>query len=918
MKSLTFLFFAVFSAIAFAQTGVVEGVITDKDYDDEPVAFASVQLKGTTLGAQSDMEGKYKIVAPVGTYTVVVTFVGMTTVEISDVEIKDGFTTTINVPMSSSADALEDVIITVAKTRESTEVLLEEKKKAVVIKQSIGAEELSQKGVSDAEGAVTKVSGISKASGVKNVFVRGLGDRYNSTSLNGLPLPSEDPEYKNISLDFFGSDLIETVDVNKVFNANITGDNSGAGINVDLKGLTQKSALEFGLSTGANFQTLGEDWRSINGEGFFGFSDSDVPVNDLSQYSFSNDINPEDSSDPLINTGFNIAGGKRFDFENGTKLNVYGLAVFDNSYRYLEGRIQNTNSVGSIFLDQDAVKYQYGVSQIGMLNLDYSFDKNRIELISMLIHKNTQSLEEYSGIDNPEQDGDRIFNRRQQTNDNTLWVNQLLSSFSLNDFTELSVDLSFNNVNGNEPDRRDFQYLLRGGFASPDIDSAGNNQRYFSTMDENDFNAQTAVELNLNKDQDSDLLNRINAGAGYRYVQHDFSATIFTHNFGTRVPVDVNNPDAVYNQTNLSSGNFLLETGRGRASNPNVFDPFVYNGTKSVLNANADYVRSISDNFVFNVGLRFENVSQETTFNTNIANSDLNGPSEIDENFILPSLSLKYNFSEDLIARFAASKTYILPRFKETAPFRYDNPGGVATQGNPELDVSDVYNFDLAFEYYPNKGEILSVTAYYKNILDPISRTEIPSGGNTLTYLNVGETATVLGAEFELRKNLFVRELPSIEEGDETLTREEALRFGLNASFLHSVVDLEDPLAQFSEDESQLEGASPLLINADLNYNFFLNKTNINTAVVFNYFYDRVYSVGTRGFENIIEKSVPTLDFVTGVKLNDSSSLSFKVKNILNPEVILEREGISSGAGDVELSNFRRGVDASIGYSYKF
>jgi hypothetical protein len=247
MKKLFFALILLVTTFGAAQSGKISGLITDKDFDDESVAFASVQLKGTTLGAQSDMDGNFSIIAPVGTYTLVVTFVGMKTVEVPDVKVQEGATSTVNVPMSAEAGVLTAVELFVTKSRESQEALIQEKKNSVTIKQSIGAEELSQKGVSDAEGAVTKVSGVSKQAGVKNVFVRGLGDRYNSTSLNGLPLPSDDPEYKNISLDFFSSDLIESVDINKVFTPGITGDNAGANINIDLKGLSGREVQTYKL-----------------------------------------------------------------------------------------------------------------------------------------------------------------------------------------------------------------------------------------------------------------------------------------------------------------------------------------------------------------------------------------------------------------------------------------------------------------------------------------------------------------------------------------------------------------------------------------------------------------------------------------------------------------------------------------------
>jgi outer membrane receptor protein involved in Fe transport len=910
MKKLFFALILLVTTFGAAQSGKIAGLITDKDFDDESVAFASIQLKGTTLGAQSDMVGKFSITAPAGTYTLVVTFVGMKTVEVPDVIVQEGATTTVNVSLSAEAGVLAAVELFVTKSRESQEALIQEKKNAVTIKQSIGAEELSQKGVSDAEGAVTKVSGVSKQAGVKNVFVRGLGDRYNSTSLNGLPLPSDDPEYKNISLDFFSSDLIESVDINKVFTPEITGDNAGANINIDLKGLSGREELGVGFSTGANMQTIGSEFKGIAGEGFFGFSDSELPVNNLNVYSFSNQLAPS-SENNLVNLGFSINGGKRIDIGDNY-LNIYGLLTFDNGYRFIDGNVKNTNSAGNIFLDQDFDKYEYETSQIGQFNVDYRFGKNNIEFLTMYIHKNTQSFQEYEGIDNPEQDGDRVFVRRQQTNDNNLYVSQLLTHFQLSDRLDLDLKGSFNALRGSEPDRRNFEYLFRDGFYSPNIDSGGNNQRFFSQIQENDWNANASIKYNLNTNEEDERPHYFTVGGDVRWTHHIFQATIFNHTFDTRIEVDINDVDAIYSQPSLTSGNFRLETGRGSAINPQAFNPFYYIGDKTIFAGQGNYVKAFSDKFLLTAGVRFEKLNMEVEYDTNIARSATDGISRIDENLFLPSLGLKYSLNEDNIVRLGASKTYVSPQFKEIAPFRNNIPGGINTQGNPDLELSDVTNFDLAYEYYPSKGELISLTGFYKNIENPIARTEIPSGGNTLTYLNVGDKATVIGAEFELRKDIFSKELP---DAGLDMNRETKFALGFNASYIYSKQELNDPLAQFTEDSTALQGASPLLVNLDINFNTFINKSNINTAIVFNYFTERVYSVGTRGFKNIKEIGVPTLDFVSSIGLGENGKLSLKARNLLNPEYRLERE---SNEGNIVLSNYKRGLDISIGYSYKF
>src|SRR5690606_2516721 len=212
MKRLTLIIMLLFAAILQGQnTGSVSGKLIDKEYDHEPLAFANILIKGTTKGTTSDLDGLYRLEnLPVGTHTILYSFVGYETQEIQATIVanKD---TAINVSMNASAAFLEEIVITSSSKRESETALLLDQMKAVEIKQSIGAQELSRKGVGDVATAVAKTTGVSKQEGSNNVYVRGLGDRYNSTSINGLPVTSNDPEKKNISLDLFSTDIVEFI-----------------------------------------------------------------------------------------------------------------------------------------------------------------------------------------------------------------------------------------------------------------------------------------------------------------------------------------------------------------------------------------------------------------------------------------------------------------------------------------------------------------------------------------------------------------------------------------------------------------------------------------------------------------------------------------------------------------------------------
>src|SRR5690554_2614750 len=235
MRRILMTFCLLFSCVIFAQQNAIIGKITDVAFNNEPLAFANVYIKGTSKGVTSDIDGIYALenIKP-GTYTLIYSFVGYETVEIPNVEVNPKKVTHINVPMGQSAAALDAVVIKTTTRRTSESVLLLEQRKATQIKESIGADQLSKLGVSDAAGATTKISGISKTDGGGAVFVRGLGDRYLFTSLNGLPIPSDNIERKNINLNLFPTRLIESIDVSKTSSPNISADQASGNINISI------------------------------------------------------------------------------------------------------------------------------------------------------------------------------------------------------------------------------------------------------------------------------------------------------------------------------------------------------------------------------------------------------------------------------------------------------------------------------------------------------------------------------------------------------------------------------------------------------------------------------------------------------------------------------------------------------------
>ena len=187
----------------------------DGDYN-EPLAFSNVLIKGTTKGTSTDFDGKFQIELEPGLYTVVFSYVGYDTIEISDITVTNGKFEFIEVTMNASANSLDQVVITTTAKRNSATSVLNIQKKSVNLVDGLSLQSIKKSGDSDVAGAIRRVPGVSVQNG-KYVFVRGLGDRYSKTLLNGSELPGLDPDRNTLPMDIFPTNLIENILVKKLY-----------------------------------------------------------------------------------------------------------------------------------------------------------------------------------------------------------------------------------------------------------------------------------------------------------------------------------------------------------------------------------------------------------------------------------------------------------------------------------------------------------------------------------------------------------------------------------------------------------------------------------------------------------------------------------------------------------------------------
>lgn len=882
---------------AMAANIKIKGAVKDK-LSKEPLIGATIRLIGTPVGAVTDMDGQFELNGMgvlEGMYDIEVKYVGYKTEVRRKVRVENGNLVILNLELETDSQELSDVVVVAKKNRENENMLLLEQQKAVIAVQSVGVKELSRKGVSDAEGAVTKVAGVSKQDGVKNVFVRGLGDRYNATTFNGFALPSEDPEYKNISLDFFGTDVIQSVGVNKAFNAGGSSDVGGATIDIVSKELIGSGNFGIGISGGLNTQTLTADFLKMDGVNSLGFANRTEPA-DNNSWGFKNKLDPSENH-LQVNRSYSISGGKRFHVgDNEDPLSFFVTAGHTTDYQYTDEVIRNTTTSGTIYKDMNGQKYTQNISQLALANVDYDMqNRHHMSYNFMMIHSNAQSVGDYNGKNSIFSDdhGNLGLTRRQQTNDNLLIVNQLMTNWGLTKTLSLDAGASYNIVKGYEPDRRinnltkaeDGYTLLRGN----------SQQRYFSTLNEDDMNIKAGLVYRL-KDNVEEISN-IRLGYTGRFVDDNFEATEYNLTVGHSSAFPSLNDfslDDYYNQENLSSGWFEIQKNIDK-----------YTVTKNIHSVYAEATYQFNRQWIVNLGMKYDKVDIDVDYNVNRGGSE--GSDKIAKDYFLPSVNLKYNLNVKNSLRLGASKTYTLPQAKEISPYRYVGVN-FNSQGNPNLKPSDNYNIDLKWDFNPSTGEVISLTGFYKLIKNPISRIEVASAGGYLSYENIADEATVAGVEVEIRKNLFVRPVGNGTTGMSKLS------FGLNGSYIYTNAKM--PMATVSTG-SQLEGAAPWIANFDLSHNFSKGERSFINTLVLNYVSDKIYTIGTQGFQDIMEQGIVTLDFVSQAKLNKYLSLTLKARNLLNPAYKLSREANESGE-KVVLGDYKKGINISLGVSCTF
>ena len=925
MKKFFIVLFVFVNTLIIGQTkGTITGIVLDKEVDNSPLPFANVFIKGTSIGTTTEFEGNYILQVDPGTYTVVFSFIGYQSVEVPNVVVVEGETITLNKTLSASQGvSLNEIQITGTTKKESEAALLTEQKKATVIKESIGADRLAKTGVSNAAAATSKISGVTKNEGSGDIYIRGLGDRYLSSTMNGLPIPSDDVEKKNIDLNLFSTGIIQNVGISKTYSTENYADQTSGNVDITTKGYNG-GKFTIDVSAGSN--------TNILKDGVFGNFRATQNINDVSlgfytqPYALVDAItyqswNTETRSTPL-NLGFSLSGGKKLDVF-GKELSIFATVSHNNSYNHEKGIFKKyrSNVLDNSFTDAES--FRSNINTTGLLNLKYRLNENnKIGYNSLFVNKTNDNLYEqgrngegYVFDQDPSEFG--AFVRDQNLKQTRMMVNQISGTHDLTENNELEWATGYNYVIAKEPNRIRNEVNIETDFLPSDvapIDFVNNNTVQFAhvgdyqqrkssqKIKDTELNGYIKDKITFNEDADHPI--KLTFGANFRQKERNFSSLFLGVRAKGFQVASVDNLSEAFQQLYFNNGSVIL-----RERNPDVYN--------ANLDAYAGFVNVSFGHkkFTGNVGVRYETDDLEIEWD--VANYvGRVGSLTNNYNNFLPSLNLKYELNENSFIRFAGSKTITLPEFKELAPFEYVSPVGRVTKGNPDLKESTNYNIDIKWELFPTSKELVSVTSFYKRIENPINLSQTRGSSGNFSYDNTGETANVYGLEFETRVALLEKENSN-------------LNLNFNATKMWFNQDLLEEFQYKGKTESDLQGASDFILNTALSFTDNREKEFVATLAA-NYSSDKIFALGApEDFANsanlyndeILEKGFVTLDLVLSKTLNKNLSIKLTGKNLLDP-YIEQSQKVRNLSTSVEtdeiISSYKKGMNLIIGVKYTF
>ncbi len=926
--------------LLYPQSGEVMGTLIDGDFQD-PVPFANIIVKGTTVGTTSDYDGNYKLALEEGTYSIVFSYLGYETVEVSDVVVNSKEPTQLNITMESSAEGLEEVIISVSIKQNTERSVLGIQKRAVNLLDGISSETFKKMGAGDVASAIKTVPGVSVQGG-KYVYVRGLGDRYTKSILNGMDIPGLDPDRNTIQLDIFPTNIIDNLLVHKSASADLPADFTGGIVDIVTKDFPNSKEHSFSIGGSYNPDMhFNNDYLNYKGSptDFLGFDNGSrsLPINaqqyipNTYEYSplltaITKKFNPtlsaiREKSGMDYSMGF-TTGNQYHLGESDNRIGFFGSVSYKSKTTYYEGAENNfyrRNPDPSIFqLETDRTQKgdlgKHNVLLSGLLGTSFKTERSKYKL-NMLHIQNGESSAGYF------QQSLNFSDFVNFSKDNLEYTQRAISNLQLSG-THNSEDASWTTEWALSPtlskiqdkDIRTTSFRVEDGVYS--IPQNNQPKRIWRDLEEVNTVAKldfTKKYMFLNKDA------KLKFGAYGAYKNRDFGIL----NFELENNGQTTHFNGIADNILLEENLWTVDNNKGTYIDPDISISEPANTYRAKQQNMAAYVSNefkIGNQLRTILGIRVENF---TTRYTGEDNRDPNDPRKviynnekiIDKLDVFPTANLIYALNEAINLRGSYALSTARPSFKEASIAKiYDPLSNNTFIGNIDLNPTYIDNYDFRIEWFGESAEMMALSSFYKKFTDPIELTYFESSSDNFTPKNLGD-AEVIGLEFEVRKNLgFIT--PTLSN----------FSFNLNTSIIKSAQtfgESERNLRELGLREGErlgktreLQGQSPFLINAGLHYKGVEN--GIETGLNYNVQGKTLQVVGNGFVPDVYTMPFHLLNFNFSKKFgnNGEQRISLKVENLLDEELISEYE--SYKAQNKTFSKRNPARTFSLGYSITF
>jgi len=906
-----------------AVTGKIGGRIVATDTGD-PLGFADVLLTpaDTTLkrvGGLTNADGSFLLKAAPGRYTLQIRAIAYATKKVEGIVIEEDRLTSFSTALQPEALEQEEIVVEARRVENTDASMLAARKKSASVGDAISAEQVKRSADKDAAEVLKRVTGLAVSDG-KYVFVRGLGERYSSTEVDGVRIASPEQNKRVVPLDLVPSNLLENIVVQKTYTADRPGEFGGGDVQVRTKDFPGQRTWSFSVSQGFAEGVTFEDRKTYgsyrNDVWGFGAAARDLPssvdgvklplrtLQSLPELaglarSFANVWSPRNENS-VPNGSYSATYGDEFKLF-GRSLGVIQSWSFSRAFDKQEESQR-------LFLGSTDTLYDYAVTrwtetaQLGGLGaLSYRISPaHSLHLRGLYSNSADDEVRIYEGTDhnNTEAFSNEWQNRR---NTRLMYVQRSVLSGSLegnHEFPALfgtSVDWKFgrSRAHRDQPDRRDLTYNRRyyyeGDTAHWVLGSQGSREFGKLTDDGWGTTLKASVPYRLG------ALGAGKVAAGYdrQTKERDnfyrrFNLVVDPRYVNIEAP-----PESIF-----APGTFDGETGTGYIEDVTYNNALVgvdnYRADQRIeagfLNLDLPMGRRLRGTFGLRVEKGYQNVESFALFDP--ATVLVRG--ELDDTDWLPSGNLTWAVTNTVNLRVAASQTISRPDLNELSPSPFpEYIGGYYVKGNPDLDRALLDNYDLRIEAFPGLSEVLAVGFFYKNLREPIE-TVIRGGTPALLVPENSAKGRNQGIELEARIAL-----------GRLLRQLDGFTLNSNASFISSKVSLYPKVTRLGTTDHPLQGQADYLVNVGVGYAV---PGRLDASVLVNSVGRRLRALGYSPLPDIYEQPFTTLDATMNLRLIGNARVKLSAKNLLDPK-------IQRLQGDRETSAYRTGRSYSISLS---